>query len=580
MRTCSRCLLALFTLVTVNAAPAGEARADELQLDFGGRVQADLRFGLQEVGIGEYYNRVEQGSGISRNENIVKLKLNASYGNFGAVAEVDLVLYGYNRELDGLGSLALREEIDPFRVEVHAAYVEAFDLFIDGLDMRVGQQVVSWGKGDQFNPTNNLNALDLEDPLLFGEQLANMMVKLDYSFKDVWTITGVLVPVFKPALLPQSAKIGVAAVDRLPFVSDGLRHKIHAETALSRQMLGPTVVNSAVPVTPDTSFENMQFAFRVAGMVLEQDIALSYYYGRIDMPQPYLNQSRQSDDKVCNPEAAASTPECVNATIQTDVYLGYPRMQVIGLNLAGQIPLDWISSKLTALGYRLEVGLYLPQAAQIALIQTTDISIQPAGEYDYGKYAGPTGRPEVVSDTPFAKWALGLDYTISRHVYANVQWVHGFPDEYGAGDFITEGWKVQKGGIIDKAPLTTCLLDKEGTKCAEEIIRPRLGDYLVFGLDFRFLADKLLLRLFTIWDMSGMHHDTYNEQTNERERTHYNMFTSEGFSAVLYPELNYTFGNGLELGAGALLMLGGEDTRFGDPAGGGHQIFTRARFSY
>ncbi len=572
------CLMVALAALWICAA--ADARADEISLEFGGKVQTDIRFRPTGVGIGEYYNRAELGSGVSRNENIIKLKLNAAYGDIGAVAEVDLVFYGYNRELEGYSGLTLREDVDPFRIEAHSAYIEAYDLFIDGLDLRIGQQVITWGVGDQFNPTNTINPLDLEDPLLFGEQLGNMMVKVDYSFLDTWTISGVLVPVFKPALLPDSGKLGLADVSRLPFVSDGLRRRIHSEFALSKLFVGPTLVRKAIPVTPETSFENMQFAFRVAGIVLEQDIALSYYYGRTDMPQAYANISSQVDGKICNPATSASNPECVNATIQTDTYLGYPRVQVAGLNLSGQIPLDWISDKLTAIGYRLELGVFFPEEAQIALIQATAISIAPKGEYDYGKFAGDRGRPAVVADTPFAKWAFGLDYTISRNVYVNAQWVHGFPDEYGAGDFITEGWKVMTGGVIDKAPLTTCQLEQDGTKCAREWLRPRLGDYLVFGLDFRFLSDKLLLRMFTIWDMSGMHLDTYNADTGQRERTHYSMFTSEGFSAVLYPELNYTFGNGLELGAGALLMLGKEHTRFGDPAGGGHQIFTRARFSY
>jgi hypothetical protein len=62
--------------------------------------------------------------------------------------------------------------------------------------------------------------------------------------------------------------------------------------------------------------------------------------------------------------------------------------------------------------------------------------------------------------------------------------------------------------------------------------------------------------------------------------TFHSLFSSEGFSASIYPELDYNFGNGLELGAGALLLLGGSWTKFGDPAAGGSLVFTRARFSF
>ena len=53
-----------------------------------------------------------------------------------------------------------------------------------------------------------------------------------------------------------------------------------------------------------------------------------------------------------------------------------------------------------------------------------------------------------------------------------------------------------------------------------------------------------------------------------------------GFSAVLFPELDYNFGNGLELGTGALVLLGHSYTKFGDPAAGGSVYFVRGRFSF
>jgi hypothetical protein len=54
----------------------------------------------------------------------------------------------------------------------------------------------------------------------------------------------------------------------------------------------------------------------------------------------------------------------------------------------------------------------------------------------------------------------------------------------------------------------------------------------------------------------------------------------EGFSAIVYPEFNYNFGNGLDIGFGALLQLGKDFTKFGDPAAGGSLIWTRGRFRF
>ncbi len=66
----------------------------------------------------------------------------------------------------------------------------------------------------------------------------------------------------------------------------------------------------------------------------------------------------------------------------------------------------------------------------------------------------------------------------------------------------------------------------------------------------------------------------------QRTMTHYSLFTTQGFSASIFPELDYNFGNGLELGAGALVLLGARTTKFGDPAAGGTEVFTRGRYSF
>jgi len=124
------------------------------------------------------------------------------------------------------------------------------------------------------------------------------------------------------------------------------------------------------------------------------------------------------------------------------------------------------------------------------------------------------------------------------------------------------------------------VLPKDGTKCASEVLAPRLGDYLVAGADFKFLDDAGLFRLFTIWSLSGVTMDAWDIKTKKRTQTHYGLETKEGFSASIYPEVTYNFGNGLELGVGGLILLGRSYTKFGDPAAGGSLFFTRARYSF
>ena len=112
-----------------------------------------------------------------------------------------------------------------------------------------------------------------------------------------------------------------------------------------------------------------------------------------------------------------------------------------------------------------------------------------------------------------------------------------------------------------------------------EILRPRIGDYLVLGADFKFLDDKVLLRLFTIWDLTPLERESWDPQREERVKRRLALFGADGFSAVLFPQFSYQFGNGLETSIGALVQLGKGYTKFGDPAAGGSLLWTKVRFS-
>ena len=88
-----------------------------------------------------------------------------------------------------------------------------------------------------------------------------------------------------------------------------------------------------------------------------------------------------------------------------------------------------------------------------------------------------------------------------------------------------------------------------------------------------------LLRLFGVLDLTGYERSFYSiREVRIFER--FSPFSAEGFSASLFPELNYNFGSGLELGVGGLLNLGKIYTKFGDPAAGGSLVWTRARLSF
>jgi len=561
--------------VIVAALLSAPAEAQSPEIDFGGMIQSDLRFRvlMDKDDPGPYYSRVEPLPQILRNQNLFKTKVTAKSGDFRGVADVDFVMTGYPYPVDDLQGLTLRQNIEPIRLETHAMYFESRNILTKNLDLRVGQQLVQFGVGDQFNPTNTFNPNDVEDVLLFGDQMANIMGRLDYTFKS-WTLTGVLIPIFKPSLIPSSAPIGLSMVERLPFVDDDLRWRVHAEREAGVDFGYPVVVENVVPNYPEPSVKNMQFGFRAGGWVGQQDLAFSYYKGFADIPVAASTHTTQLNEEICRTNGS----QCVDGLLLNQTQLIYPRIQVAGLNVAGEIPV-------LLFGYRLEAAMVFPQAQRITLTNDELVFLggfytQEAGEYDYGLKGGK--KPLVLEKTPYPKWVAGLDYTIGSHLYVNGQWVHGMLDELGAGDnLLQEGFTVRDGGVdSDAAGTAGCAFEQDGEACAWEVLRARQSDLAVIGADYNFASNSGRLRLFTILDLTGVQEEHWNENQEKRVRTTHGAFSKEGFSAVIYPEVAYNFGSGLELMTGTLFNLGKQHTKFGSPEAGGSFFYTRARYAF
>ena len=564
-------------VLAVLALAAGSGWAGEV--DLSARVEQDLRYRIQDIPSGAWYAPVGVQDGFSRAETILTGRARARGSRVAGVADLSLVGSAFSSDLRTLGDVAQRRRVLPVNVELNALHFEIWDV-LPGMDLRVGQQVVQWGVGDQFNPTNNLNADDLEDPLKFGRQLPNAMLRADWALGPAWTLSAVWVPIFRPALLPRTAGIGMAALDRLPMVEDDLRWRIHAEQAVARdwELLGyPTIVRGANPVLPDPSIGNTQAEVRLGGTLGLTDVALSYYTGRSDMPQPGRNTTWMDKGQRCHPD---DDTDCIKGLLVTDVDLVYPRMQVAGFNAAGELsPLAFLGVE-RPLGWRLEAAVIFPERTVLEL-RNGELDLgaltQPAGEYDY-QLGGE--RATVVEEKPFAKWTLGLDATLTKRLYLNGQWVHGLPDEFGAGDFLSEGWSVRAGGVGGGIEDTVdcAVVLQSGETCAWETLRYRIGDYAVLGADLT--LNQTLVRLFGIVDMTGYVSTEWSESRGKRVQTRHSPVSEDGFSAVLYPEVTQNLGDGLTVSAGTLLMFGKNHTKFGDPAAGGNLVFARGAYSF
>lgn len=518
-------------LLAASFVGSAVARAD-IDFTYGGTISSDIRYRLNgEEVVSPYpsqYRLLKYG--FSRNENLINGHIGMSIANkVKAVGDVDLYLYGYS-DVNDIDGLTLREKVDPYRIEVNAAYLDVYRL-LPGLDVRIGRQIVSWGAADKFNPTNNVNTLDFSDPLLFGKALANNMIRLDWNPKGDWIITGVVVPIFRPSQLPRTAPLALLNPDRpLSIQDDAVRRSV----SLLESIYRPQQVN-VYTMVPEASIKNVQVALKVSGRILDQDVSLSYYRGRFGFPVPATT--------IFSPGGIA------------DVGVVWPRMDVLGADISGTI------EKLAGMGYWIEAGVFFPQRVSFALyndmgghfeerftVKDGVAAANPVNVDAKGHYlSDPVGaRPLINDSTPFLKLTMGGDLSLGKHVYINVQYVHGFFDEFGAG----YAWH------LGAHPSDDPRKDQ------------RIGDYMVAGTDLKFFSDKLLFRFFGILKLPSI--DVENHWKLEK-------WTPSG---VLFPQIAYQVWDGTELSVGGFVFLGDSSSKFGDPAVGASEVFLKAKFSY
>ena len=420
-----------------------------------------------------------QRGGLGRNENRLEFYLDyRPVPKIQLVGGIEPVFMGAS-DVGSLEDLSSRQLIKPFHVESDKAYVAFLDI-APGLDIKAGRQIVVWGTADKFNPTNNINPDDLEDRPLFTEPIANQMLVIDYSrFEDRLRLQGVWVPIFYPALLPPSA--GGALQDPrspVPFVNledrDDLRYLQNYIEWSPRYT--PEV--TADVYTPDPHLNNSQFAFKAGTRFAGIDLSASYYYGFHDIPLPVLAESTKTfpDD-----EQLDQQPNEARCCFRSDVDLVYPRMHVAGLDFATQLPF------LGDMGLWGELGVFFP---------TKEYTMRIEMPLQLPLPSDPDTRVDVVEGVtvpyqPFFKLTTGLDYTIGKHVLLLAQYMHGFIDEFGAGnmgEYVMAGTQLQfKGrhviaqlfGVFDIPKLPD---DEFSVVIAPELALTPPAGYLTFKL--------------------------------------------------------------------------------------------------
>jgi hypothetical protein len=144
-------------------------------------------------------------------------------------------------------------------------FTEAFlDIYFDTFDLRLGKQIVNWGKADAFNPTDNVTPTDYAN-LIDEDDIGVVAVNLNYYWDD-WNLQLIGVPGFTPTRLPPRG---------------------------TRFSLIPPVTPLPVadPELPSNTIDNSQFGARLKTTYRGWDFSVSYYDGVNDVPSPALRPS-------------------------------------------------------------------------------------------------------------------------------------------------------------------------------------------------------------------------------------------------------------------------------------------------
>ena len=339
-----------------------------------GYIQTDNRMSIEEL---------DEISSVQYrwNENRFGLKIESSLSDkLHGFGELQLRSHGFPK-ISRIADLQdnSKNGITPLSLELKEAYFDAYGFLTKKLDMRLGKQIIVWGKADKINPTNNLCPDDLEDMFDFGAKIGVNALKASFYQKIAGTeltFSGVFIPVFTPSALP-SAEWTNALMGDL---------KLPTTFAISNS-------SEDIMLPEDKLGESSSYGLKLSAKLLDYDLSLSYYDGRDKMPIASYLLLSPLDEKTAN----------------LTVGMKYPEIRVIGADLSGEVG---------------SVGLWAEGAM-----------IMPKNTETLRVILGPNqtelGSSIALEDDPYLKFVIGGDYYFKHGFYLNMQFARGFIHERG-----------------------------------------------------------------------------------------------------------------------------------------------------
>lgn len=452
-------ILVGFIIFWLVARPAGA----QTSFDFSGLVKLFVSIYASSNQDGPYFYHESGDFAFKRLESRFRLKAHLSdkvsaYIRLDAFSSPDALFS--DRSFPEAGLLASPGKTEPFDLSLYEAYFRVNHFLLKNLDLTIGKQRIQWGTADKLNIIDNLNPVDFAnfltfDPDYYLERRPQTALNLEYypwnnsKLQLVWLLQRQYSPL--PSGFSEMLKTN------LSFLPEP---EINLETETS-------------------SLKHTNFGLRFSTVLFNVDFGLSYYRGNYSLP--------------CIQGVEFSSPLQPGPT---GVYFRYPKKQVIGLDLAGEIE---------------SVGFW----AELARVQPQKIIGWLNTYWLIGDELYPVNAIFPLLESCYWQWVVGADYTFSLAdgLYLNVQYLRGLFDEVAFSGLARSYFGLRKGMWFGQ-----------------------IEDYVAGRAELRLLKGDLKVGLNSVVAM-GAGQDSRS-------------------SAIFYPSLEYKIHDAVYLQAGAILASG------------------------
>ncbi|MBN2398866.1 MAG: hypothetical protein JXI33_00845 [Candidatus Aminicenantes bacterium] len=426
------------------------------KFDFSGRVKLFASAFMVDNSAGQFFSHGAADFASKR----LELRLNVNgYVSERVVYQVRFDAYAYPGDmLDGqrfpeAGSLGSAISSEYFEFNLYEASVKVTDFIIHGLDLTLGKQRIQWGSADKINVVDNLNPVDFANFFTFDP---------DY-FAERRPQTSLNFEYYAGAMKFQLVWLLQNPVSPMPYGYSTRMQEFYGLQSISLRKYW------------NRELDKTGLGLRISRNVFNIDFALSYFNGNSSLP--VLLE--------------------INAVPPHAGTFFYPHQQVLGFDCAGDFK---------GVGFWAEVALTFPENINGRLVVPLAVDGHVIAVENNFRLLEPA----------YWKYVVGLDYNFGHGVYANLQFLRGFFDEFAFTAAAQKNLGLGQGMFF--GTLSNYLLGRLEFKSANEKIRLKAGglaEMTAKGTAFALMpemeirvADALVVNIGGFWLLSGQAGDS------------------------------------------------------------------------